>query len=69
MCKCIEQADKALAPRNTKLDLAYVFPSFTAYPQIATTKVDPKERGRAVTVTPSYCPFCGVKYPKRKEKR
>ena len=63
-CDCIEKLDEQLAERNTRLSTLLVFSKpGGVFPYIATEQI---ERGRgkpkAVTMFPTYCPFCGVRY-------
>ena len=63
-CDCIKSIDEKLAPRNTRLALTITLTkNLDAFPTIATEQID-KGRGRpkAVSMIPSFCPFCGVKY-------
>jgi len=69
MCRCIEKMDKQLQQQewtdNTRLDSCFRF-NFAARRQImsvriATVKRDSTSRKKAVTVFPSFCPFCGEK--------
>lgn len=63
-CECIEKVDKLLAPRNTRLGLTIVFSNPMS--ELPTLVVEQIEKGRgkpkAVTMFPSFCPFCGTKY-------
>ena len=63
-CNCITDIDEKLKPRNTRLALTITLTKdLDAFPTIATEQID-KARGKpkAVSMIPSYCPFCGVKY-------
>jgi hypothetical protein len=54
-----------LAPRNTRLSLAMFFDGpVKVKPVIETERIE-KGRGKpkAVSFLPSFCPFCGEKYP------
>lgn len=68
-CKCIEEVDAHLAKKNTRLSRALVFrtasqgASDPPEPLMLQTERIAKKRGAvAVTMFPSYCPFCGRKY-------
>lgn len=63
-CTCIDDMNAALADRNTKISCGIVFARPTAYavPAIGTEKLNPRKRDR-VSVLPTFCPFCGVRYP------
>lgn len=63
-CDCITMINEKLVSRNTRLALTITLTKdLDAYPTIATEQID-KGRGRpkAVSMIPSFCPFCGVKY-------
>ena len=64
-CDCINMMDTALEKGgyNTHLGTTLFFDGRPMRIEIATYKTDPKNRRRAVKVTPSHCPLCGVKYP------
>jgi hypothetical protein len=60
-CKCIELVNQKLAGLGEELNLAFdlkgkVFP-------IIQTKSTSRVRGKRTTLTASFCPFCGKKYP------
>jgi hypothetical protein len=67
MCDCISkineylkssntQVIQTIAIKNNKLDVIGV--------RVLTDKIDSSRRGKAVSVTAAYCPFCGEKYDK-----
>lgn len=63
-CNCIEALDEQLAERNTRLSTLLVLSDPQGvFPYIATEQI---ERGRwkpkAVTMFPTFCPFCGIRY-------
>ena len=69
-CKCISRIDELLKPHNTRLALTIEFgEQMPVYPTIMTEQIE-KGRGKkkAVTMMPSYCPFCGTKYPEKQER-
>lgn len=68
MCNCIDEANKGLAEKNVQLDLAFNVRG-DVRPQIVVEKIDRKVRGKVPMLLPSFCPFCGEKYPELKEKR
>lgn len=67
MCDCIDKVNEQFARTpalaNTVLDCALAFPPDGGEPvhhlMIATRKRDPKNRKKAKTIFPSFCPFCG----------
>lgn len=63
-CNCMTDVDDKLVSRNTRLVRTITLTQeLQAFPTIATEQID-KARGKpkAVSMIPSYCPFCGVKY-------
>jgi hypothetical protein len=62
MCKCAEQVSKKLEKEvGYGLDLAFVLSKpVRTYPRIAVNS----RRKRSQVIVPTYCPFCGKKYPK-----
>jgi hypothetical protein len=65
MCGCIQHIDELLKPHNTRLGLTLMFVG-DPLPSIVTEQLE-KGRGkpRAKAMIPSFCPFCGEKYPAR----
>ena len=69
MCDCIEQVNKLLAERNTKLSQAFnLSGSSNPLLMIKTEKLDDSKRQKPANMFASYCPFCGKKYKKEGEK-
>lgn len=65
MCDCIKLVNEHLADRNTKVNrtIAYQQGELKVMGAIISTfKVDEKKRGKPVSLTAAYCPFCGEKY-------
>lgn len=64
-CDCVNQVNEQLAQFNTKLLrlMSFSMSDMTASTELSieTEKLDSKKRGKPKIVTPSYCPFCGVK--------
>jgi hypothetical protein len=73
MCDCIKGWNEGLKEHGQRLSCAYIFtgPHAGTYPEMRTEvlEVDGKKlRGvKSSTIFPTYCPFCGVKYPVREE--
>jgi hypothetical protein len=72
MCNCIKKinAELALNGSNTMLDIPVTFVNGKLRADrvtIVVAKVDTKKRGRPMMVFPTYCPFCGEKYPEIKK--
>jgi len=66
MCKCIETVEKKLAEFHAGLQVTHVMAKgrFLTFPVIGTEKTPTAPRGtRPKTMLPTYCPFCGKKYP------
>ena len=68
MCKCISDVNGHLKERNTRLATSFCISRdlgrMDALPIIQSEKIDSKIRGKAMTVVPTFCPFCGTKYPR-----
>lgn len=60
-CDCIDTTDELLAEHNTML-VTNLFGPRRAL--VETIKRESSKRGRPVKVFATYCPFCGVAYPK-----
>ena len=69
MCDCIELTNKALAEKGTNTEIVSTLPLFgdIARVLISVAKIDEKKRGKPINLLPSYCPFCGEKYPAPQE--
>ncbi|MET4341995.1 hypothetical protein [Bradyrhizobium sp. RT9a] len=71
MCECLTKVNTSLRDRNTKLATGFIFTRDLAgmdcLPLVAVEKVDTRKRGRATSVIPTFCPFCGEKYPRAGE--
>nr|WP_245281151.1 hypothetical protein [Methylobacterium sp. ZNC0032] len=62
-CNCAEDVDTKLAEHNTRLLRALVFRPPGERLIIETEIVEKKRGARPVSMFPSFCPFCGTKYP------
>ncbi len=63
MCNCLEKINKQLKDHNTEIVTTMTDPLGDAI-WLPHLKVKPLKGKKAVTVFPSYCPFCGEKYKK-----
>lgn len=61
MCDCQSEVNQHLCAHNTRLSTAFsrVENRLVGRLIVATEKIDSRGKGRPLTVTPSYCPFCG----------
>lgn len=65
MCDCITKVNEHLAERNTQVTttIGVKGSTFAFYGvRIETHKIDNHKRGKPVSLTAAYCPFCGEKY-------
>lgn len=67
-CQCAEEVDEKLAERNTRLMRALVFRPPGERLMIETEVIEKKRGARATAIFPSFCPFCGTKYPEPEDK-
>jgi hypothetical protein len=71
MCDCMTNVNKSLKEHNTKLATSFVLTKerrgMDCLPLLQVEKLDSRLRGRPMLVIPTFCPFCGVKYPRRGE--
>jgi len=63
MCDCMDQVNKQLAVRNTRLtpSVSWNKAGMTVTIRIATEKIDSHKREGPVAIMGQYCPFCGEK--------
>lgn len=63
-CGCIEKVNEKLASRNTRLKLTITFgEQLNAFPAIGTEQIETgRGMAKAIGMTPSFCPFCGMAY-------
>lgn len=68
MCDCMTKVNESLATRNTRLASGFMLTKdlggMDCLPLLAVEKVDKRVRKRPTSVIPTYCPFCGEKYPR-----
>lgn len=69
MCNCMTRVNDSLKDRNTKLSISFCMsPDLSeadAMLMIQTEKLDKRLRTKPMSVIPTFCPFCGVKYPRK----
>jgi hypothetical protein len=65
-CNCITEMDAKLADLNTRLVTSFGWRRQTGetfiLPTIGTEKLETRKRSKGVTVVPTFCPFCGIRY-------
>jgi hypothetical protein len=68
MCDCLSRINESLKEHNTKLATGFCLSldlsETDLLPILQTEKIG---RGRKVLVIPTFCPFCGTKYPRAKD--
>jgi hypothetical protein len=65
-CGCMGRTDTMLAERNTRLKAIFVREgdALVSRPYIGTEQIETgRGKKKATSIIPSFCPFCGVKYP------
>lgn len=71
MCDCMTKVNDSLKDRNTRLQTSFILTrdlsGMDCTPLMAVEKLDTAKRVRAMSVIPTFCPFCGVKYPRKGE--
>lgn len=72
-CDCIKQVNAELAEFNTEIEVAWTVDfegkEMPAYVEVRTGKVDSSIRGPAKRVIATYCPFCGRRYEKKRNRK
>lgn len=67
-CTCMSAINDHLKPHNTKLAVSFCLTKdlggMDVLPMIMTEKIDGKIRKKPMAVIPTFCPFCGTKYPR-----
>lgn len=70
-CTCMSAINDHLKPHNTKLAVSFTLTrdlsGMDALPMLMVEKIDAKKRQRPMNVIPTFCPFCGTKYPRKGE--
>lgn len=68
MCDCMTRVNEKLKDRNTRLSVNFLLSSDLSDADtmlmIQTEKLNKSLRVK-MTVIPTFCPFCGVKYPRK----
>lgn len=71
MCECTTQVNDILKPHNTRLAFSFLLTKdlsgMDCTPMLSVEKIDASKRGRPMHVIPTFCPFCGTKYPRKGE--
>jgi len=67
-CKCIENLNKELAKdeRASQLELTIRMDGMTFPYMSATYKKGKQIKERHITIIPTFCPFCGKRYERRR---
>ena len=69
-CDCVDECNKLLAARNTKLVAGLSLTGGPSIVVLATESIRVLRDGkRPMTVFATFCPICGKKYPARKNER
>jgi hypothetical protein len=66
MCNCIALTDKALEPMNALVDVNLSLSGGPTTVSIRTSLIEKRRGARPPVLIPSFCPFCGERYPKPK---
>jgi hypothetical protein len=70
-CACMMAINDHLRAHNTKLAFSFILTGdrsgMDVLPMIMVEKIDLKKRGKAMNIVPTFCPFCGTKYPRKGE--
>lgn len=64
MCDCIQEVNKALAPHNTEIAIAFCVTNdgeMVPKVPVTTTKINRDKRGSPMRAFAAFCPFCGEK--------
>lgn len=73
MCECFDKVQKLLAKQGDELAYTLQFAGgkyIKPFPIIETQRKNAKRRARSSTrLVPTFCPFCGKKYPQKSRTR
>lgn len=71
MCTCMTGINADLKEHNARLATSFVMTrdrkGMDCLPIVQTEKLQSKSRVKPPIVLPTFCPFCGVKYPRAGE--
>jgi hypothetical protein len=67
MCKCATNMNGHLKPHNYMLS-RNLLEGEAAPALVEIAKIETKKRTPSISLVANFCPFCGTKYPKRKER-
>jgi hypothetical protein len=65
-CNCIQRINALIADRNTKLVTTLNFVRGIDLVRLETETLVKKRGAKPALIIPTYCPFCGKKYPESK---
>lgn len=71
MCTCMTKVNESLKEHNTRLATSFVITKdlrgMDCLPLLQVAKIETRSRKRPMNVIPTFCPFCGEKYPRTGE--